>query len=166
MHLDGYKQSDSSSKQPVGANRQYAWKERNYVVPHPSRMSFQWKASALHKLRRFDRRFHSVKPVTVVVPALYNFMPAEVLALGWLNEIDSGRDPSPDHAGVKADWLGCVYFHTRHNLDPYFDSAIKAVRETWLNEGASAWSHFPDAQRGLEQLLTTTRSKRALWKTF
>jgi hypothetical protein len=27
-------------------------------------------------------------------------------------------------------------FHTRHNLDPYFDSAIKAVRETWLNEGA------------------------------
>ena len=89
MHLEVHKPKDPSSLQPVGANRQYAWKERTYVVPNPSRKGFQWKASALHRLQRLDRRSQSMKPVTVVVPALYNFMPAEVLALGWLKEIDS-----------------------------------------------------------------------------
>jgi len=137
MQLEGYKPSESGSLQPVGANRRYAWKERTYVVPNPSRMGFQWKASALHKLQRLDRRSHSVKPVTVVVPALYNFMPAEVLALGWLNEIDS-LATIRQRIMLVSKLIGwdVFTFHTRHNLDPYFDSAIKAVRETWLNEGA------------------------------
>jgi hypothetical protein len=137
MHLEGYKQSDSGSLQPLGANRQYAWKERTYVVPNPSRKGFQWKASALHKLQRLDRRSQPVKPVTVVVPALYNFMPAEVLALGWLNEIDC-LAAIRHRIMLVSKLIGwdVFTFHTRHNLDPYFDSAIKAVRETWLNEGA------------------------------
>jgi hypothetical protein len=137
MQLEVSKQGESSSPQPVGANRQYAWKERTYVVPNPSRMGFQWKASALHKLQRLDRRPQSVKAVTVVVPALYNFMPAEVLALGWLNEIDC-LAAIRHRIMLVSKLIGwdVFTFHTRHNLDPYFDSAIKAVRETWLNEGA------------------------------
>jgi len=137
MYSEGHKPNDSSSLQPVDANRQYAWKERNYVVPNPSRMGFQWKASALQKLRRLDRSLQPVKPVTVVVPALYNFMPAEVLALGWLNEIDS-LTAIRQRIMLVSKLIGwdVFTFHTRHNLDPYFDSAIKAVRETWLNEGA------------------------------
>ena len=123
--------------QPVGANRQYAWKERTYVIPHPSRKGFQWKASALHRLQRLDRRTQPVQPVTVVVPALYHFMPAEVLALGWLNEIDC-LAAIRHRIMLVSKLIGwdVFTFHTRHNLDPYFDSAIKAVRETWLNEGA------------------------------
>ena len=135
MHVEGYKQTDSL--QPAGANRQYAWKERTYVVPNPSRTGYQLKASALHKLQRLDRRPQTVKPVTVVVPALYNFMPAEVLALGWLNEIDS-LAAIRQRIMLVSKLIGwdVFTFHTRHNLDPYFDSAIKAVRETWLNEGS------------------------------
>ena len=137
MHLEGYKNSDSNSPQTHGANRQYAWKERTYVIPNPSRKGFQWKASALHRLQRLDRRQQSVQPVTVVVPALYNFMPAEVLALGWLNEIDC-LAAIRHRIMLVSKLIGwdVFTFHTRHNLDPYFDTAIKAVRETWLNEGA------------------------------
>jgi len=137
MHFQGYKQSDPGSLQPLGANRRYAWKERTYVVPNPSRKGFQWKASALHGLQRLDRRPQSARPVTVVVPALYNCMPAEVLALGWLNEIDS-LAAIRHRIMLVSKLIGwdVFTFHTRHNLDPYFDSTIKAVRETWLNEGA------------------------------
>ena len=121
----------------LDANRQYAWKERSYVVPNPSRKGFQWKASALHRMQRLERRPQSVQPVTVVVPALYHFMPAEVLALGWLNEIDC-LAAIRHRIMLVSKLIGwdVFTFHTRHNLDPYFDSTIKAVRETWLNEGA------------------------------
>jgi hypothetical protein len=103
----------------------------------PSRTGFQWKASALHGLQRLDRRSQHRRPVTVVVPALYNVMPAEVLALGWLNEIDSLATIRQRmiHVAKLLGW-DVFTFHTRHSLDPFFDSAIKAVRETWLNEGA------------------------------
>jgi hypothetical protein len=138
MQTESFKQSESgNSLQPLGRNEQYAWKVRTYVVPNPSRKGFQWKASALHGLQRLDRRPQSVQPVTIVVPALYNFMPAEVLALGWLNEIDL-LAAIRHRIMLVSKLIGwdVFTFHTRHNLDPYFDSTIKAVRETWLNEGA------------------------------
>jgi len=103
----------------------------------PSRTGFQWKATALHGLQRLDRRSEHRCPVTIVVPALYNVMPAEVFALGWLNEIDSLATIRQRmmHVARLLGW-DVFTFHTRHSLDRYFDSAIKAVRETWLNEGA------------------------------
>src|SRR5436190_20745019 len=66
-----------------------AWKETTYIVPTPSRTGFQWKASALRSIQRLNKPEVSGHPVTVVVPAIYNFMPAEAVALGWLNEIDA-----------------------------------------------------------------------------
>ncbi len=115
----------------------YKLKGRTYLVPSPSRKGFQWKASALHGLQRLDRRSQSNSPTTVVVPALYNMMPAEVLALGWLSEIDSlgAIRQRMTLAGKQLGW-DVFSFHTRHSRDKYFDSAIHAVRETWLYEGA------------------------------
>ena len=120
---------------PNGENQRYAWKERTYVVPDPSRKGFQWKASALRGLQRFNKV--EVKgPVTVVVPALYNFMPAEAVALGWLNEIDALGVIRHRIADVmKLTGWDVFTFHTRHNLDPYYSSTIAAVRQTWLHEG-------------------------------
>ena len=138
MDIGSYKPGEfEPSTQPLGTNQQYAWKEQTYVVPTPSRKGYQWRASALCGLQRLDRRSHSRQQVTVVVPALYNYMPAEVLALGWLNEIDSLASIR-HRIMLVAKLIGwdVFTFHTRHNLDSYFDSAIKAVRETWLNEGA------------------------------
>ena len=138
MRVEGYKQGEHRHSQlSLGANQRYAWKERTYVVPTPSRKGFQWKASALSSLQRLDRRSQAGQPVTIVVPALYHCMPAEVLALGWLNEIDA-LATIRHRIMLAAKLIGwdAFTFHTRHNLDPYFDSAIKAVRETWLHEGA------------------------------
>jgi hypothetical protein len=124
------------SKAPHGENQRYAWKEQTYAVPDPSRKGFQWKASALRSLQRFNKV--EVKgPVTVVVPALYNFMPAEAVALGWLNEIDALGAIRHRIADVtKLTGWDVFTFHTRHNLDPYYASTIAAVRQTWLHEGS------------------------------
>ena len=138
MKLDGNKQNGiPNSPETQSAGRKYGWKPRTYVVPVPSRKGFQWKASALQGLQRLDRHPPNRRPVTVVVPALFNLMPGEVFALGWLNEIDS-LAAIRHRVMVVAKLLGwdVFTFHTRHILDRYFDSAIKAVRETWLNEGA------------------------------
>lgn len=138
MRVEGYKPDEQRhSHASLGANQRYAWKERTYVVPTPSRKGFQWKVSALLSLQRLDRRSRTAQPVTIVVPALYNCMPAEFLALGWLNEIDvlaTIRHRIMETAKLIG-W-DVFTFHTRHNLDSYYDSAIKAVRETWLHEGA------------------------------
>jgi len=118
-------------------NRQYAWKERTYIVPRPSRKGFQWKASALRTLQRLHKSRISGRPVTIVVPALFNLMPAEALALGWLNEIDALgmiRHRIADASNVTG-W-DVFTFHTRHNLDSYYGSTISAVRDTWLKEGS------------------------------
>lgn len=138
MKIESFKQSEhGNSVQPLAVNRRYAWKERTYVVPTPSRKSFQLKASALSGLQRLDRRLQSRRQVTVVVPALYNIMPAEVLALGWLNEIDSlATIRHRIMIAAKLTGWDVFTFHTRHNLDPYFNLTIEAVRQTWLNEGA------------------------------
>lgn len=138
MRVEGYEpfQPERSHVSP-GANQRYAWKERTYVVPNPSRRGFQWKVSALRSLQRFDRRSQPSPPVTIVVPALYHCMPAEMLALGWLNEIDAlATIRHRIMLSAKTTGWDAFTFHTRHNLDSFFDSTIHAVRETWLREGA------------------------------
>jgi len=119
----------------LGENQRYAWKARTYVVPSPSRKRLQWKASALRSLQRLNKT--EIKgPVTIVVPALYNFMPAEAVALGWLNEIDAlGSIRHRIADATKLTGWDVFTFHTRHNLDPFYSSTIAAVRETWLHEG-------------------------------
>ena len=77
-----------------------------------------------------------VKPVTVVVPALYSVLPAETVAMGWLNEIDAlGAIHQRVSSAAKITGWDVFTFHTLHNLDPYFNTTIAAVRDTWLKEG-------------------------------
>ena len=137
MSSGTYRDSNGKpSAAPHGDNQRYAWKERTYIVPSPTRKGFQWKASALRGLQRINKVEISGRPVTVVVPALYNFMPAEAVALGWLNEIDA-LGTIRHRIADATKWTGwdVFTFHTRHNLDPFYASTISAVRETWLNEG-------------------------------
>jgi hypothetical protein len=71
-----------------------------------------------------------------MVPALYNFMPAENVALGWLNEIDALV--TIRHRMICASKItgwDVFTFHTLHNADHYFDTTIGAVRDTWMKEG-------------------------------
>jgi hypothetical protein len=120
-------------------NQRYAWKECTYDVPRPSRKGFQWKASALRTLQRLHRSQISGRPVTIVVPALFNLMPAETLALGWLNEIDAlGTIRHRIADAAKVTGWDVFTFHTRHNLDSYYESTIAAVKDTWLKEGSLA----------------------------
>ncbi len=63
-------------------------------------------------------------------------MPAEAVALGWLNEIDAlGAIRHRIADATKLTGWDVFTFHTRHNLDPFYASTISAVRETWLHEG-------------------------------
>lgn len=120
-----------------GDNQRYAWKKRTYSVPTPSRKGFRWKASALRSLQRISKAQVAGHPVTIIVPAFYSVMPAEAVALGWLNEIDALH--TIRHRITDATkWTGwdVFTFHTRHNLDPFYTSTISAVRETWLHEGS------------------------------
>jgi hypothetical protein len=135
------------STTPQGENQRYAWKKQSYVIPEPTKKGFQWKASALRGLQRFSKV--EVKgPVTVVVPALYNFMPAEAVALGWLNEIDALGAIRHRIADVtKLTGWDVFTFHTRHNLDPFFASTIAAVRDTWLHEGGLKLSAISETVR-------------------
>ena len=138
MLVEGYnKQTDRKpvQRQPR-ENPPRALKERTYVVPTPSRTGFQWKASALRNIQRLSKPAVTGHPVTVVVPAVYNFMPAEAIALGWLNEIDAlGSIRHRIQDATKLTGWDVFTFHTRHNLDPFYASTISAVRETWLREG-------------------------------
>ena len=138
MLVGSYKQGDHKRSQgQPRENPRYAWKERTYVVPTPSRTGFQWKASALRNIQRLSKPSLTGHPVTVVVPALYNFMPAEAVALGWLNEIDAlGTIRHRIIDSTKLTGWDVFTFHTRHNLDPFYASTIAAVRETWLHEGS------------------------------
>ncbi|HSU88434.1 MAG TPA: hypothetical protein VLL56_06335, partial [Terriglobia bacterium] len=113
-----------------------AWKTRTYPVPMPSRKGFQWKASALRRLHRFGNGIGPARPATIMVPALYNFMPAESLAMGWLNEIDALVTIRQRMiCAAKITGWDVFTFHTLHNRDHYFDTTIAAVRDTWLKEG-------------------------------
>jgi hypothetical protein len=71
-----------------------------------------------------------------MVPALYNFMPAENLALGWLNEIDALVTIRQRMiCAAKLTGWDVFTFHTLHNADHFFDTAIGAIRDTWMKEG-------------------------------
>ena len=114
----------------------------------PSRRGFQWKASALRSLQPWMSRSATVHPVTVMVPALYNFLPAEVVAMGWLNEIDAlGTIRQRMNCASKVTGWDVFTFHTLHNLDPYFDSTIATVRETWVKEGNLSREAVQEAKR-------------------
>jgi hypothetical protein len=114
-----------------------AWKERTYPVPNHGARGFRWKASALRGLHRWIQGRRRPEPATIMVPALYNRLPAETFALGWLNEIDSLQ--SIRHrmiATAKKTGWDVFTFHTQHNLDHFYDTTISAVRETWSREGS------------------------------
>ena len=119
----------------VRSNPGRVWKTRTYPVPTPARQTFRWKASALRRLHRFGNS-SAPRPCTIMVPALFNFLPAETLALGWLNEIDA-LVSIRHRMGCAAQITGwdVLTFHTLHNLDHFYDTTITAVRDTWLKEG-------------------------------
>src|SRR5437867_2183901 len=119
-----------------GCKPDQAWKTRTYPVPMPSRSGLRWKASALRRLHRFSNGTGTSRPATIMVPALYNFMPGESIAMGWLNEIDAlATIRQRMLCAVKITGWDIFTFHTLHNRDHYFDTTIAAVRDTWLKEG-------------------------------
>jgi len=128
--------------------REQAWRPQAYPVPMPSKSGVRWKASLLRMLHRWHRTSVSAHPVTIMVPALHNLMPAESVALGWLTEIDAlvaMRQRMNCAAGITG-W-DVFTFHTLHNADRYFDSTIAAMRETWLKEGNLSSAAVEEARR-------------------
>ena len=125
-----------------------AWKAQNYPVPAPSRRGLRLKASALRTLHSWHGTSVSGHPATVMVPALYNMMPAESVALGWLNEVDS-LVPIRQHMVCASKITGwdVFTFHTMHNADHYFDTAIAAMRDTWVKEGRLSPKSILEARR-------------------
>ena len=94
------------------------------------------------------RRPGSEEAATIMVPALYNFMPAETVALGWLNEIESLvtiRQRTACAARITG-W-DTFTFHTLHNADCFYDSTIRAVQETWMKEGNLSPTAVREARR-------------------
>jgi hypothetical protein len=125
-----------------------AWKPRTYPVPTPSKSRFRWKASALRGLDLWKHRTGSAQPVTIMVPALYNFMPAENLALGWLNEIDAlVTIRQRIVCASRITGWDVFTFHTLHNVDHYFDTTIGAVRDTWMKEGNLSTATHEETKR-------------------
>src|SRR5437870_9730528 len=119
-----------------GCKPDQAWRTRTYTVTAPSRQGFRWKATALRRLHRFSNGIGSTRPATIMVPALFNFMPAETLAMGWLNEIDAlVAIRQRMSCAAKITGWDVFTFHTLHNLDHFYDTTITAVRDTWLKEG-------------------------------
>jgi len=116
--------------------QQQGWKAQTYPVPAPTRTAVRWKASALRTLHRWHGSSVSGHAATIMVPALHNFMPAETVALGWLNEIDALvniRHRMAEAASITG-W-DVFTFHTQHNADHFFDTTISTVRDTWVKEG-------------------------------
>ncbi len=83
-----------------------------------------------------------------MVPALYNRLPAETVAMGWLNEIDAlgAIRHRMSSAARKTGW-DVFTFHTQHNLDHFYDTTIAAVRETWAHEGSLSASSMNETKR-------------------
>jgi len=130
------------------AQKQQAWKQQAYPVPIPSRTGLRWKASILSTLKRWNGRTASARPATIMVPALYNIMPAEGVAMGWFNEIDAlvTMRQRMSWAAQITGW-DVFTFHTQHNADDFFDTTISAVRDTWLNEGTLSAAAVKEARR-------------------
>lgn len=132
----------------VSAKPRCAWKDRIYPVPKASKSGFRWKASALRGLNRWTHGERALRPAIVVVPALYNRLPAETVAMGWLNEIDALHLIRQRLTTVarKTGW-DVFTFHTQHNLDHFYDSTITAVRETWTREGSLSAGAIHETRR-------------------
>jgi hypothetical protein len=130
------------------ASSEYAWKQRAYPAPGSSSRRFQWKAAALRGLEHLGKAHAIGQPVTIVVPALFNSMPAEAVALGWLNDIDALlkiRNRMQETSRLTG-W-DVFTFHTQHNLDKFFNSNIAVVRDTWLREGSLSAGPVAEALR-------------------
>jgi hypothetical protein len=128
--------------------QQKAWKPQAYPVPAPSRSKVRWKASLLRTLNRWNKATVSGRPATIMVPALYNFMPAESVAMGWLNEIDAMLTLRQRMAcATRITGWDVFTFHTLHNADHYFDTTIGAVGDTWLKEGNLSAAAVQEAKR-------------------
>jgi hypothetical protein len=124
------------------------WKSRTYPVPSPSRRTFRYKAAALRITQRFSIRRSASDPATLMVPPLYNFMPAENLALGWMNEIDAlALIRQRTISAAKITGWDVFTFHTLHNADDYFDTTIRAIRETWVTEGILSNAAYVQTKR-------------------
>ncbi|HLH30601.1 MAG TPA: hypothetical protein VKY31_05325, partial [Terriglobia bacterium] len=131
-----------------GYKPEQAWKTRSYPVPTPTRSGFRWKASALRGLNRWTSKTVSNRPATIMVPALYNFMPGENIALGWFNEIDAlATIRQRMICASKITGWDVFTFHTLHNADHYFDTTIGAVRDTWMKEGNLSASAHRETKR-------------------
>jgi hypothetical protein len=83
-----------------------------------------------------------------MVPALYNFMPAETVALGWLNEIDAlATIRQRMSCAARITGWDPFTFHTFRNADRYFDITIAAMRDTWIKEGSLSIQAVRESQR-------------------
>ena len=133
----------------VGEHKpEQAWKPRAYPVPRATRRGFRLKASMLRTLQGWNGIAVSSYPATIMVPALYNFMPAECVAEGWLNEIDTLVSIRQRMAcATKITGWDVFTFHTLHNADRFFDTTIAAVRETWLKEGKLSTAAIQQTRR-------------------
>lgn len=124
------------------------WKKQTYPVPSPSKKGFYLKAVTLRQLGRWTQPMGMRRSVTIVVPALWNYLPAEGVALGWLNDIETRR--AFRHRMMEATKIAgwdLFTFHTLHNRDPYYDSAVEALRETWLREGTLSRKAVQETRR-------------------
>jgi hypothetical protein len=83
-----------------------------------------------------------------MVPALHNLMPAENVALGWLSEIDALASirQRMSCASRITGW-DVFTFHTLHNADRFFETAIGAIGETWVKEGRLSTSAIEETNR-------------------
>ena len=144
-----------------GYKQDPAWKTRTYPVPMPSRSGFRWKASALRSLDRFAHGTASSDPATIMVPALYNFMPAETLAMGWLNEIDAlVTIRQRIIAASKITGWDVFTFHTLYNADHFFDTTIGAIRDTWMKEGNLSTTAHLETKRPVRQAIRLPSDSR------
>ena len=134
----------------VNAHKQQrqAWTTRTYPVPMPTRRGLRWKVCWLRALDRWQGTAAFARPATIMVPALHSLMPAENVALGWLNEIDALATIRHRMATATAITGWDVFtFHTLHNADRFFDTTIAAVRDTWLHEGSLSTAAIREAKR-------------------
>ncbi len=118
----------------------------------PSRSGLRWKAAALRTLHRWHGTAVSAHPATIMIPALYNLMPGESVALGWLTEIDAmvAMRQRMNCAARITGW-DVFTFHTLHNADHFFDTTIGAVRDTWVKEGNLSPVAVQEAKRRFSQ---------------
>lgn len=135
-----------------------ALRNRSYPVPSLAPRGFRWKASAVCGLQRWRHGKRTPPPSTIVVPPFYNRLPAETVALGWLNEIDALHyiRQRMTAAARKTGW-DVFTFHTQHNLDHFFDSAIATMRQTWWTEGCLSKDAVIEAKRrfGIFSIITS-----------